>query len=281
MQNAAQGLQHTPNSRALCTLSHKVRYTAVQKGQVAIAGISPCPSTSSMRAATTGRLLLDRCADARVGAAAADVAAHGLVDLLQAGLRRALEQTHRRHDLPGLAVSALGDVVLDPGLLHDLPYAIRLHPLDARDRKPGHRRSWGEARANGRASICTVQAPHMARAQPNLVQVIPSSSRSAHSSGMSSLAFNVLRLAVDLKPYHGRILSGAIAGAMRCKRGDGYRNESRNSTEKDRPIFISCTNRGIQPTRPSEPVRCVAPRFYRGKGFVDRPNLMTGPTKNR
>src|SRR5258706_4584612 len=37
----------------------------------------------------------------------------------------------------------------------------------------------------GWPSICTVQAPHKAMPQPNLVPVRPSSSRSTHSSGVS------------------------------------------------------------------------------------------------
>ena len=38
----------------------------------------------------------------------------------------------------------------------------------------------------GWPSTCTVQAPHSAMPQPNLVPVSPSSSRRAHSSGVSS-----------------------------------------------------------------------------------------------
>ncbi|XQU71739.1 hypothetical protein OJJOAM_004528 [Cupriavidus sp. H18C1] len=37
----------------------------------------------------------------------------------------------------------------------------------------------------GEPSICTVQAPHSAMPQPNLVPVMPSSSRNTHSSGVS------------------------------------------------------------------------------------------------
>ncbi|MOA15485.1 hypothetical protein D3C78_1356430 [compost metagenome] len=38
----------------------------------------------------------------------------------------------------------------------------------------------------GSPSRCTVQAPHSAMPQPNLVPVMPSTSRSTHSRGMSS-----------------------------------------------------------------------------------------------
>ena len=41
-------------------------------------------------------------------------------------------------------------------------------------------------------STCTVQAPHCATPQPNLVPVMPSMSRSTHSSGISGGASNDL-----------------------------------------------------------------------------------------
>ncbi len=53
-------------------------------------------------------------ADARVGAAPADVAAHGLVDLGIAGGLVLAQQCFGRHQLAGLAVAALRDIVLDP-----------------------------------------------------------------------------------------------------------------------------------------------------------------------
>src|SRR6202012_5288648 len=42
----------------------------------------------------------------------------------------------------------------------------------------------------GLPSICTVQAPHCAMPQPNLVPVMPSRSRKTQSSGMSAGASN-------------------------------------------------------------------------------------------
>ena len=53
-----------------------------------------------------------------VGAAAADVARHGLIDLLVGGLGGLGEQRGGLHDLTALAVAALGHVVRPPGLLH-------------------------------------------------------------------------------------------------------------------------------------------------------------------
>ena len=56
-------------------------------------------------------------ANALVRAAAADVAAHGIVDVGVGGVRFLGEQGDSGHNLPGLAVAALGNVFLHPGLL--------------------------------------------------------------------------------------------------------------------------------------------------------------------
>src|SRR2546423_13407963 len=57
-------------------------------------------------------------ADALVGSAAADIAAHEIVEIGVAGVGFLGKQGYRGHDLPGLAVAALGNVFFDPGLLH-------------------------------------------------------------------------------------------------------------------------------------------------------------------
>src|SRR5262245_30008440 len=58
-------------------------------------------------------------ANALVGSAPADVG-HRVVDVLVSGLRVALEQRRRGHDLPGLAIAALRDVDRGPRLLHGM-----------------------------------------------------------------------------------------------------------------------------------------------------------------
>src|SRR5262245_23403776 len=58
---------------------------------------------------------MDRLADSLIGAASTDVG-HGGVDIAVAGFRLALEQRRSRHDLAGLAVAALRDLQLQPGL---------------------------------------------------------------------------------------------------------------------------------------------------------------------
>src|SRR6202171_1280617 len=67
-----------------------------------------------------GRGAMDGLADALVGAAAADVAAHGIVDIGVGGVGFLGEQRYCGHDLSGLAVAALRNVFFHPGLLHGM-----------------------------------------------------------------------------------------------------------------------------------------------------------------
>ena len=77
--------------------------------------------------------LADGGADARVGPAAAEVAAHRLVDVLVAGRRVRGQQRGRAHDLARLAEPALRHRQLDPGLLQRV-IAVRGQALDGGDR---------------------------------------------------------------------------------------------------------------------------------------------------
>ncbi|MFT4725780.1 MAG: hypothetical protein ACI9UN_000275 [Granulosicoccus sp.] len=52
-----------------------------------------------------------------IGAAAADITRHDVIDVLIGGVRVCTEQGRRRHDLARLAVTALGCLKLDPGFL--------------------------------------------------------------------------------------------------------------------------------------------------------------------
>ena len=127
-------------------------------------------------------------ADALVGAAAADVAAQRRVDVGIGRIGLCGEQRGGGHDLARLAVAALHHVQLGPGALHRVA-AVGRQSFDGGDllaRDGRHRRDAGTA---GRPSTCTVQAPHWAMPQPNLVPVRPSRSRSTQSRGMSAGAF--------------------------------------------------------------------------------------------
>src|SRR5438128_1565700 len=70
--------------------------------------------------------------DALVGAASADVARHRIGDLLVARLRRLFDQRCGLHDLTGLAIPTLGDVVRLPGKL-DRMATVGTEALDRDD----------------------------------------------------------------------------------------------------------------------------------------------------
>ena len=62
---------------------------------------------------------MDRTADANISSAAADIGKVG-IDISVGGLRVLLQKRHCSHDLTGLAVAALRDILCKPGLLPDL-----------------------------------------------------------------------------------------------------------------------------------------------------------------
>src|SRR5260221_574231 len=72
---------------------------------------------------------LDGRGDALIAAAAADVAAHGVVDLALGRVLGRGEEGGRLHDLPGLAVAALRHVERAPSLLHGV-HAVRIEAFD-------------------------------------------------------------------------------------------------------------------------------------------------------
>ena len=80
------------------------------------------------------RGLLDCGKDAVVGAAAAEIATHRLPDLTVCRLRICSQQGRGRHDLAGLAVTALGNHVVDPRLLKRVRLTVAGKSLDSGDR---------------------------------------------------------------------------------------------------------------------------------------------------
>ena len=125
-------------------------------------------------------------ADARIGAAAAEIAVIVVdVGVARASACRAAESTAAMI-WPGLAIAALRHVLLDPRLLHRMQRRRAASAFDRRDLLPGrglHRRRRTSAPPCRRA--CTVHAPHAPTPQPNFVPVSPSVSRSTHSSGIA------------------------------------------------------------------------------------------------
>ena len=123
-------------------------------------------------------------ANAHIGGAAADVAAHRRVDVRIARILALRQQRAGAHDLAGLAVAALHHVQIKPGFLHRLAFRRGAHGFDGGDFLPTAAETGVMHERTGTPSRCTVQAPHMAMPQPNLVPVRPASSRKNHSSGM-------------------------------------------------------------------------------------------------
>src|SRR5215475_1776576 len=83
---------------------------------------------------SNSRSVLDRGADALIGAASADVPRHGGVNVVILWLRRVLQQRRRRHDLTGLAIAALHDLQLQPRFLQDRAMRRLADRLDRGDR---------------------------------------------------------------------------------------------------------------------------------------------------
>src|SRR5882757_2323600 len=106
-----------------------------------------------MSASLPARLrgLLDRFANADIGAAAANVAGHRVVDI---GIGRtwvARDERRSRHDLAGLAVAALHDLPVEPGLLDLGARRRRADRLDRRDRGGADALDWGDTGPDGGA----------------------------------------------------------------------------------------------------------------------------------
>src|SRR5690348_6107471 len=80
-----------------------------------------------------GSDLLDGGPDAEVRPAAAQVPAHGLVDVSVRRVRVLVEERHGLHDLASLAVATLRHVIVDPGLLHGVQLVALGQTVDGRD----------------------------------------------------------------------------------------------------------------------------------------------------
>ncbi len=92
-----------------------------------------------------------RGADAWIGATAANVAGQRLIDVAISRLRDLRQQRRRRHDLPGLTVTALHHIEFGPGLLHRVR-TVGGQAFDGENFLPiGHGRGGRDARAQRRA----------------------------------------------------------------------------------------------------------------------------------
>src|SRR5579884_3590303 len=75
--------------------------------------------TSGVRLhASVSRSQMNRLPNVLIGSAAAEIAAHRLINFAVRGTWFARQQGGRGHDLAGLAVATLRDIHLDPGTLN-------------------------------------------------------------------------------------------------------------------------------------------------------------------
>lgn len=93
---------------------------------------------------------LDGGANALIGSAATDIPSHGAVNVLVGRLWVGLQQRDGLHDLPRLAVAALRNVELDPGLLNGVK-TVRAYSFDGDDFRAVHGAQRSDARADGLA----------------------------------------------------------------------------------------------------------------------------------
>lgn len=93
---------------------------------------------------------MNTAANARVGAASADVAGEGGIDVGIGGLGVGGEEGDGRHDLTGLAVTALRHVFIDPGLLNGVASVVGSgYAFDGGDGLVGDVGDGGDARPDG------------------------------------------------------------------------------------------------------------------------------------
>src|SRR3954447_14224536 len=148
-----------------------------------------------------------------VGAAAADIR-NGAVDVGVARLRVILEQRGDRHDHAALAVAALRHVVVEPGLLHLVQFAVGGEPLDRRDLL-GHRRIDRHGARAGRDSL-DVHSAGAALSDPTAV----------FRSGQAK------RVTQDPEERHARIDIGLVILAVDVERNHHSTSVTRSTKER-------------------------------------------------
>src|SRR5262249_40673269 len=94
---------------------------------------------------------MNRFSNSRIGSAAAQITAHGLIDVRIGGICLAREQRSGRHNLPRLAVAALRHIDFDPSPLHRMTH-IRRKAFDRLDVLARNTRN-GRAARSSRYSV--------------------------------------------------------------------------------------------------------------------------------
>ena len=168
----------------------------------------PRPRRARRRTASSAPTVRDRRDDVHVGAAAAQVAAHALADLVVVERRRprraaSSSSADGRADLPGRAVAALEGVVLDERLLQRVQRVAVGQALDRRDRRrrrgrpraAGRRWRGGRRAAPCRRRTARGRSPSSRRSGPSCSR--RTSSRVVRVSSTSSCSAPLMRRTVD------------------------------------------------------------------------------------
>lgn len=186
--------------------------------------------------------IVDGCTDACIGSATADIARHGSIDISIAGSAIAAEQRGGTHDLPTLAIAALSHVVAHPCILNSLAHLVCGLRFDGGDLLPCAAETGVMHDRMAWPFRCTVQAPHMAMPQPNLVPVMPSVSRKVQRMGVEGstsadtglpLRVNLTGMGCFLSCFSTRKLPRELVGVARS------RGSVRQSMQKKKPSNLS------------------------------------------
>src|SRR5215471_12249803 len=163
--------------------------------------------TSHLRIGDAGSLL-DRRADTRIRAAAADVAGHSTIDVRIARLGSGSEQRACRHDLARLAIPALRHVEREPGRLDFLAGGGGADGFDGDDPLPDHRRNRRDARprrlpvdVNGAGAAKSRAAAELRAGHGQHVAQRPKQGHIARN-------IEIAGLSVYVEPDHGRSSTG-------------------------------------------------------------------------
>jgi hypothetical protein len=146
---------------------------------------------------------MDGSADAHIGSTSTDIACHGTVNIGIAGFLVGFQQCRSTHDLPALTVTALGNVMLDPGRLHSFADLVLAHGFDSGDFLPRDRRDGRDARAYrlaiqvhgaGTAQCCT--AAKLGASQAQRIAQRP-------EYGRGRIGIYLVFFAIDIQCSHG------------------------------------------------------------------------------
>jgi hypothetical protein len=165
------------------------------------------------------RSLLDGGANALIGAAAANVAKHGVVDVGVRGMRRLLQKRRGLHDLAGLTIAALRHVQRAPSLLKRM-IAFSVEALDGGDRLAVGVADRRLARSDGFAvemdgagAACRDPATEFCAGKAEVIAKVPEQRH-------RRVAVECLRLPVDVQSEHTSlpVKSGCLAAISNLRR---------------------------------------------------------------